>query len=161
MRGPADKQTIQIKLEVDTNLPAQSTFQTCFLDFPSTFSIVAQDLPSLFAGKCHALLCRPYVKGRDWFDFVWYVSKKVIPNYAHLASALEQMGPWQNKKVDVTADWLVAAFNDKVAEIDWNEAKKDAENFLQAKEREGLQVWGRDFFFATVEKMAGYLAIKN
>jgi len=157
VRGPADKQTIQIKLEIDTNAPAQSTFQTYFLDFPSTFSIVVQDLPSLFAGKCHALLCSPYVKGRDWFDFVWYVSKKVIPNYAHLSHALEQMGPWQNKGIVVDAKWLVGAFTYKIASINWEEAKRDAENFLQVRDREGLQVWGNDFFLATVKKMAGYL----
>jgi predicted nucleotidyltransferase component of viral defense system len=157
VRGPADKQTIQIKLEIDTNPPAQSTVQTYFLDFPSTFSIVAQDLPSLFASKCHALLCRPYVKGRDWFDFVWYVSKKVIPNYRHLSHALNQMGPWQKQNVDVNANWLIGTFNDKIAAIDWEEAKRDAENFLQARDREGLQVWGNDFFLATVKKMAVYL----
>ena len=77
-RGPSDKQTIQIKLEIDTNPPEGSGFQPHFLDFPYSFSITAQDLPSLFASKLHAILCRPYVKGRDWFDFVWYVSKKLF-----------------------------------------------------------------------------------
>ncbi len=75
-RGSSDKQTIKIKLEVDTNPPAGSEFEKHFIDFPYAFSIVSQDLPSLFASKCHALLCRPFVKGRDWFDFVWYISKK-------------------------------------------------------------------------------------
>lgn len=156
-RGPADKQSIQIKLEVDTNPPAQSGYQTHYLDFPYTFSLVAQDLPSLFASKCHALLCRPYAKGRDWFDFVWYVSKKVIPNYVHLKNALEQTGPWQEQKLVVTADWLVEAFNKKIVTIDWEEAKKDAENFLRMPDRDGLKVWGNDFFLATAKKMADYL----
>lgn len=156
-RGPADKQSIQIKLEVDTNPPALSGYQTHFLDFPYTFSIIAQDLPSLFASKCHALLCRPYVKGRDWFDFVWYVSKEVIPHYDYLQNALEQTGQWEKQKIVVNSSWLVGALRNKIVTIDWDEAKRDAENFLRMPDREGLGVWGCDFFLATLQKMVDYL----
>jgi len=156
-QGPSDKQTIQIKLEIDTNPPVGSTFQNHFLDFPYAFSIVAQDLPSLFASKCYALLCRPYTKGRDWFDFVWYVSQKVSPNYIHLKEALFQIGPWQGKDLMVSGTWLVDTLQDKIAAIDWEVAKMDAENFLRARERESIAVWGSDFFLATVKKMSSYL----
>jgi predicted nucleotidyltransferase component of viral defense system len=157
-RSSSDKQTIQIKLEIDTNPPADSTFQSHFLNFPYPFSIIAQDLPSLFAGKIHALLCRPYVKGRDWFDFVWYVSKKVVPNYTHLQKAIEQVGPWQNQVVDMSKEWLISELKNKIETINWTEAKKDAENFLRIHERQGLEVWGNDFFLATVKKFAEYLS---
>lgn len=156
-RGPSDKQSIQIKLEIDTNPPADSTFETHFLDFPYTFSIVTQDLPSLFASKCHALLCRPYTKGRDWFDFVWYISKRVVPNYIHLQKALEQVGPWQQQNITVSRPWLINALTKKIESIDWAIAKEDAENFLRMPDREGLKVWGNDFFKATIEKLDGYL----
>lgn len=72
---------IRIKLEIDTNPPAGSKIETKFLDFPLKSSIDVQDLPSNFANKSHALLCRKYEKGRDWYDFHWYVSKQVIPNF--------------------------------------------------------------------------------
>jgi len=156
-RGPSDKQTIQIKLEIDTNPPAGSAFQNHFIDFPYTFSIVTQDLPTLFASKCHALLCRPYIKGRDWFDFVWYVSKKIVPNYLHLQKALEQMGPWQKQTITVSNQWLIDALIKKIETIDWAVAKEDAENFLRMHEREGLKAWGNDFFLATVKKLADSL----
>jgi hypothetical protein len=156
-RGPSDKQSIQIKLEIDTQPPADSSFQTNFVDFPYPFSIVTQDLPSLFASKCHALLCRPYIKGRDWFDFLWYVSKKVIPNFAHLQNALEQVGPWQNQKITVTHDWLIATLRNKISTINWAEAKVDAEHFLRIDDRNALKVWGNDFFLATVGKLDNYL----
>ncbi len=151
-RSSSDKQSIQIKLEIDTNPPLGSSFENNFLDFPYPFSIITQDLSSLFASKCHALLCRPYIKGRDWYDFIWYVSKKITPNYIHLQYALEQIGPWQNQKINVTSQWLVQALKDKITTINWQDAKKDAENFLRAHEREALKVWGDEFFISTIKK---------
>ena len=75
-RTKADPQTVLIKLEIDTNPPSGSNFDNHLIDFPITSSVISQDLPSLFAGKLHALLCRAYVKGRDWYDFIWYVTRK-------------------------------------------------------------------------------------
>ena len=74
---------LQIKLEIDTNPAAGSKYELKYLDFPLSYSIQTQDLPSLFASKCHALLCRNYIKGRDWYDFVWYVSRQVTINFSN------------------------------------------------------------------------------
>jgi len=153
-RGSSDKQTIKIKLEIDTNPPAGSTFQTHFINFPHSFSIVTQDLPSLFASKCHALLCRPYTKGRDWFDFVWYVSRRVVPNYIHLTNAINQEGTWKKQNINVTKNWLVKALISKIKTIDWVKAKRDTENFLRARDRESIKVWGTDFFLAMVKNFS-------
>lgn len=73
-RGRAQP-SLKIKLEIDVNPPAGSEFQYTFLDFPLDFSVCHQDLSSNFALKIHALLCRPYVKGRDWYDFSWYLKE--------------------------------------------------------------------------------------
>jgi len=156
-RSVSDKQIIKIKLEIDTNPPAGSEFESHFINFPYAFSIVSQDLPSLFASKCHALLCRPYTKGRDWFDFVWYVSKRVVPNYTHLTDAIAQEGPWKNQGITVSKSWLINALFEKIEAIDWDSAKRDAQNFLRARERESLKVWGVDFFLAMVKKFSEYL----
>ncbi|MCB1135994.1 MAG: nucleotidyl transferase AbiEii/AbiGii toxin family protein, partial [Chlamydiia bacterium] len=74
----SDPQKVLIKLEVDTNPPSHCTSQISYIDFPYPFSVTCHDLSSLFAGKCHALLCRGFVKGRDWFDFLWYVSRETV-----------------------------------------------------------------------------------
>ena len=124
------------------------------IDFPYSFSIVSQDLPSLFASKCHALLCRPFIKGRDWFDFVWYVSKKIVPNYIHLTQAIDQEGPWKKQNIIVTKSWLIETLTEKIEKIDWVNAKRDTENFLREQERESLKVWGTDFFLAMVKKLS-------
>ena len=153
-RGRADQQVIKIKFEVDTNPPADSAFEKHFIDFPYAFSIVAQDLPSLFASKCHAILCRRYAKGRDWFDFVWYLTKNVVPNYIHLTHAINQEGPWKGKGASVTGEWLVNSLIEKIKTIDWASAKADAENFLRIPEREGLKVWAPDYFLGLLRKLS-------
>lgn len=152
-RTVADKQTLQIKLEIDVNPPANSAFETQFLDFPYSFALMTQDLPSLFASKCHALLCRPFVKGRDWYDFIWYVSKKIKPNLAHFEAAIQQLGPWQNKSIICSAPWFIEALREKIIAIDWLIARQDIENFLRPHEREGLKVWSQEFFLATLNKL--------
>jgi len=152
-RNRSDVQKIQIKLEIDTHPPQGSHYESKFLDFPYPFSIVLQDPPSLFAGKCHALLCRPYTKGRDWFDFVWYVSRKTFLNIPLLENALNQQGPWQDKKIPVTKEWLHSQLMQKIQQTDWEKAKRDVENFLKQKERESLKLWSVPFFLAMLEKL--------
>jgi predicted nucleotidyltransferase component of viral defense system len=97
---------LQIKLEIDTHPPLGSHYELKYLDFPLPYSVRTQDLPSLFASKCHALLCREYIKGRDWYDFIWYVARKTSINAELLSQALAQAGPWKGQKNLVTQKWL-------------------------------------------------------
>ncbi|MCK4994922.1 MAG: nucleotidyl transferase AbiEii/AbiGii toxin family protein, partial [Candidatus Omnitrophica bacterium] len=85
LKGVTNTRKIKLKLEVDTNPPDGSNFENKFLDFPFPFSVTMQDMPSLFAGKSHALLCREYTKGRDWYDFIWYISRQIKMNWEFLS----------------------------------------------------------------------------
>lgn len=152
-RLPSDEQKITIKLEVDTNPPDGSVFVNTFLTYPYPFSILVQDFPSLFAGKCHALLCRKYEKGRDWFDFLWYLSKGIQINYLLLRNALYQMGPYQGQHIPFSKKWLVEAFRKKIIETDWRVAKRDVEYFLRQEERRFVEHWSKELFEAQIEKM--------
>jgi hypothetical protein len=146
---------IRIKLEIDVNPPAGSGFEYSYLDFPLDFEIRHQDLPSNLALKIHALLCRPYLKGRDWYDLVWYARKKVRPNLPHLQAALEQYGPWTGQVLEVTPAWVVRALSDKIESIDWKDAARDVERFLNATERQSLSLWSERFFKAKVGQLLG------
>jgi hypothetical protein len=148
---------IKIKLEIDTNPPAGSTFELKYLDFPLAYSIKTQDLPSLFAGKCHALLCRDYIKGRDWYDFLWYVSRQTPINFILLTHAIAQMGPWKNLDVSVTQTWFLHTLETKINNINWLAAKQDVARFLKARELSTLELWSTEFFLSRLEKLSGYL----
>jgi len=153
-----NKAKLKIKLEIDTHPPAGSNYALKYLDFPLPFQVNSQDLPSLFASKCHALLCREYIKGRDWYDFNWYVTRQTPINLNLLGNAIAQTGPWQNGRNKITNQWLLQKLKLKIKEIDWQAAKQDVARFLKPREVSSLNVWSKEFFLDRVEKLAHYLA---
>ena len=153
--GSGRARTLKIKLEIDTNPPAGSAEASTFLDFPADYEVRHQDLASNFALKIHALLCRPYLKGRDWFDFSWYVANRVYPNLPLLKAALLQAGPWVDRdNLDFDGPWLVEALKRKITAIDWVEAAADVERFLRPAEAKSLSLWSERFFHAKVDQLA-------
>ncbi|NIA27528.1 MAG: nucleotidyl transferase AbiEii/AbiGii toxin family protein [Desulfobulbaceae bacterium] len=153
-RGHADRK-IAIKLEVDANPPVGSGFDYTYLDFPTDFEVCHQNLPSNFALKIHALLCRPYLKGRDWYDFNWYIRQDVSPNVPHLQNALIQYGPWKGQE-DLVIDegWVRDELQKKIDGIEWAEAAADVAPFLKLGEQESLKLWDARFFSAKLKKLA-------
>ena len=152
--GRHPKEKFRIKLEVDVKPPAHSGEARTYLDFPLDHEVRHQDLPSNFALKIHALLCRGFVKGRDWYDFAWYGAKGVSPNLPHLQAALIQFGPWQGQKdLSVDASWLHKTLQDKIKTIDWENAKTDVRPFLRPSEAASLDLWGEAFFMAKLDKL--------
>ncbi len=149
--GPLRK--LRIKLEVDANPPAGAAFETKYLDFPFPSAVCVFDLPSLFAGKLHALLCREYLKGRDWYDFIWYTARKTPINYVLLSAALAQMGPWKDQTVPIDRAWCVTHLRAKILALDWPQARADVRRFVKANELPSLNLWTREFFLAQVEKL--------
>ena len=152
-RTRADIQKIVIKLEVDTHPPDGSILKSQYVDFPYPYSVVCPDLPSLFAGKCHALLCRSFVKGRDWFDFIWYVTNGIEINYEFLANALDQTGPWEGKKTKVDRSWVKTELQRKIKEIDWDTAQQDVLPLVEPQIKQGLSAWGDDLFDEMISKL--------
>ena len=153
MNNPGGRK-LKIKLEIDCNPPAGSGFEYTYLDFPVDFEVCHQDLSSNFALKIHALLCRPYLKGRDWYDFSWYVSQGVTPNLVLLKNALEQYGPWQGEILKPDREWLVKTLSEKIASIDWKQAAVDVERFLKPLEQKSLSLWSERFFNSKLEKLS-------
>lgn len=152
--GGTHARTISIKLEIGVDPPSGSNFEYRYLDFPLDFELCHQDLSSNFALKIRALLCRPYLKGRDWYDFNWYVKERIRPNLLHLQMALRQHGPWAKQGVEVDAAWLTRTMLEKIATIDWRAAAQDVERFLNSAERKSLLIWSEKFFRAKVEQLA-------
>jgi len=156
-RSRSDKQNILIKLEIDTNPPNGSMPESHYLEYPYPFSVVTQDIPSLFAGKCHALLCREYIKGRDWFDFIWYIQNQCQINQSFLKNALEQCGPYQNKTIDMSKDWLFNVLEKKINTLDWTVVAADVRKFLPNNLLHSTDNWDAPLFLAMLNKLDRYL----
>lgn len=146
------QQNLNIKLEIDTNPPAGSGSELHYLNFPLLAAVEVQDLPSNFAGKSHALLCRQYVKGRDWYDFLWYCANNTVPNFEFLSQAINQTGPWAGQNVQITPSWYFNALEEKIKQIDWSKAINDVRPFLNSEGRDALRLWTMDFFLYTLNK---------
>jgi predicted nucleotidyltransferase component of viral defense system len=151
-RGQEGKK-LHIKLEIDVNPPAGSAFEYSYKDFPVDYEVCYQDLNSNFSLKIHALLCRPYLKGRDWYDFNWYIKQGVNANLPLLQAALIQYGPWQDQSLVIDERWLRDELLKKISAVDWKKASADVERFLIPSERASLQLWDKRFFTQKVNQL--------
>ncbi len=128
--SPLKAQKFSIKIEIDTNPPKGAALTTQIVNkfFPIAF--LSYDLPSLFAGKIHALLSRKYTKGRDYYDLAWYLSrfKTLEPNFKFLHNALTQTG--YEKKKPSENNWR-EYLGDVVKKTDWKTVYNDVANFLE------------------------------
>lgn len=149
--GPIRK--IRIKLEVDTNPPSGSGMEIKYVDFPFVSAVTVQDKPSLFAGKLYALLCREYVKGRDWYDFLWYTSQDIGINFKFLSSALRQQGPWAHKVVQVDLKWCLRHIETKIRSVDWVEVREDVRRFIKVSEQPSIELWTRELFLSQLRRI--------
>jgi len=156
-RTRADLQKVVIKLEIDTHCPKGAQFDTVSLNYPYPFAITSHDLPSLFAGKCNAILTRTYVKGRDWYDFLWYVRSKININCDLLKSSLNQCCPYAGLNISPSSEWLISELKTKISKLDWPKARMDVDRFLSDNERRSLDLWEPNFFLLITKQLENYL----
>ena len=128
--SPLKGQKFSIKIEIDTKPPQGAVLTTKIVNkfFPIAF--LSYDLPSLLAGKIHALLSRKYTKGRDYFDIAWYLSrfKTLSPNFQLLHNALIQTG--YAKPIPTENDWR-KYLSDLVQKANWKAIHDDVSSFLE------------------------------
>lgn len=151
--GPLRK--IRIKLEVDTHPPEGARYNMPTLDFPFAAAVRVFDPPSLLAGKIHALLCRPYTKGRDWYDFIWYAARKIAINHDLLSSALNQVGPWAGQGVVTNDEWCGRELQATIGRLDFEHAREDVRRFVKPTEVRSLELWSQEFLLAQNRKLTG------
>lgn len=143
---------LKIKFEVDTNPPELANYETKYRLLPSPFAVKLYDKPSLFAGKLHALLCRSWknrVKGRDFYDFIWYVSNNTSVNLPHLQKRMEQTGHWDASE-DLTVDRLKDLLKERFHSVNFDDAKRDVQPFIANSST--LNLWSTDFFCAITDE---------
>lgn len=154
--GVPSNETLKIKFEVDTNPPAGASYQNKYALLPSPYAARLYDEPSLFAGKLHAVLCRAWqnrVKGRDFYDYVWYLSRGIKVNLNHLQKRLEQSGHWNATNRGLTIAKLKQMLCERFEHIDFSDAKKDVSKFIGDKHK--LDLWSPEFFTSITNDRLG------
>ena len=151
--GVQADEKIRIKLEVDTNPPNYASYERQYRLLPSPYEVALYDAPSLFAGKIHAVLCRKWmnrIKGRDLYDYIFFIARNTPVNMAHLKSRLQQSGYLMAEDEFVLED-LKIKLCDYFETIDYTQAKEDVKPFI--RNHDSLQVWNSNFFKQTTEKL--------
>lgn len=148
------KEQMKIKLEVDTEPPGGFETEAKLLLQPIAFSVKTYKQPDLFAGKIHAVLARARlserVKGRDYYDFVWYIGRGVPVHMGHLEKRLRQTNTWMSEK-QMTREDILDLLEQRFLNLDVESARKDILPFI--KDHEAVAIWSRDFFLSLLSRL--------
>jgi len=144
---------LKVKFEIDNDPPPGFEVESRFALEPIPFSVVLYTPPSLFAGKMHALLFRSWksrVKGRDWYDFYWFVKKGVLLDLFHLGKRMEQSGHLESGKT-LSREVFERLLSDRIGSIDFSMAKRDVAPFLHDVRE--IEVWSAEFFLDVLRRV--------
>ena len=136
------EKSVKIKIEVDTQPPLKFNTEQRLLLLPQSFMVRCFTLPDLFAGKMHALVYRAWrnrVKGRDWYDFEWYIRHNIPLNFTHLQERALQLN-----HEEITKESFLEKLNERLATSDINQVKADVLPFVRNPKE--LNIWSNDYF---------------
>ena len=136
------ERSIKIKIEVDTQPPLKFRTEQKLLMLPHSFMTRCFVLPDLFAGKMHALVYMGWknrVKGRDWYDFEWYIRHNVPLDFNHLAERVLQF----NNEI-ITKEVFMVRLKEKLSSVNIKQVKDDVMPFV--KDVRELDIWSNDYF---------------
>lgn len=143
---------VKIKIEVDTTPPLEFLTENKLLLLPYSFMTRCYSLPYLYAGKMHAILFRNWkhrVKGRDWYDFEWYVRNSIKLNFNHLKIRSLQKGYTSNH--EFTKETFVQLLQEKIQTVNIEMVKNDVKPFI--KNSNELNLWNSDYFLQLTEML--------
>jgi predicted nucleotidyltransferase component of viral defense system len=150
--GLKSNKVVKIKIEVDRNPPQRFKTEEKLLIRPFSFYVKCFTPPCLFAGKLHALLYRKWnnrVKGRDWYDFEWYIKKGIPLDVGHFFCRAKDSGDWKTEQF--SAEQIIEAIQNKIDSVSFSSIKEDLVRFVP--DDRSLSIWDATYFKDLVEKM--------
>lgn len=148
---------LKVRLELDKSNPPGATYEEQFLRQPEIFRVRTLDKSSLFAGKMHAIIARQYnnrVKGRDYFDLLFYIQNNTKVNLNYLTNKLQDSGHIKNDVV-LDENKLRNLYLEKIETVNFQQAMQDVSPYLNARQIEALKEWNTDYFKALAPLISG------
>lgn len=145
--------TCKVKLEIDVDPPPDAQFDVKYIDDPVPFSIRCCSGPSLFAEKIDALIYRGRqnrVKGRDWYDFAFFIRRKIPLLLQHFEARIRQRGAY-TRQTPLRHEECVKMIADRIKTVDFEAAKADVIAFLPHPR--DLDVWSREYFYHVLRNL--------
>ena len=146
----ATERDVKIKIEVDTLPPAGFSTEYKLLMLPFSFMVRCYMLPDLYAGKMHAFLFRNWknrVKGRDWYDFEWYVRNNIPLNLEHLQQRVKQINAIDEN--DFSIKNFKNLLKERILKTDITAVKNDVRPFI--KNPAEMDIWSTEYFSQLVD----------
>jgi hypothetical protein len=146
IKNAGSERVLKVKIEVDIEPPGAFETEAEYLWLPIPFSVNVYRKSDLFAGKMHAVLCRGWknrIKGRDWYDFVWFVCTNSRLNLTHLEARMKQSGHLPGEESLIPEKFRELLF-ERIQTIDFERAREDVLPFLS--DSAAVDIWGQDFF---------------
>ena len=143
------EKSIKIKIEVDTNPPLMFDTEQKLLMKPYSFMTRCFTLPDLYAGKMHALVFRNWktrLKGRDWYDFEWYVRNDVPLDFLHLQERIKEFSG-----EEMSREKFMQLLNERLATADMKSVLEDVTRFVRNPNE--LKIWSNDYFLELAKKI--------
>ena len=144
---------VKIKIEIDTNPPQGFSTDLKLLLLPFSFYVRTFSISDLFAGKMHALLFRQWktrVKGRDWYDFEWYVRNNIQLNLSHLVKRTQQSERIYSE--GFTENEFKTLLENKIQSLNFDLVRKDVSPFI--KNQRQMDIWSQEYFLQLAEMIA-------
>ena len=143
------EKTVKVKIEVDTQPPLMFQTEQKALTLPYTFMVRCFQLSDLFAGKMHALAFRNWktrVKGRDWYDFEWYVRWNIPLDFNHLQERIREFNG-----VTMTKEEFLAKLKERLSTTNIEDVKTDVRGFVTNPYE--LDIWSNDYFLQLADRI--------
>ena len=148
-------QKIKIKIEIDTDNPSGGITEIKYKMLPAPYEVQVFDESTLFAGKIHAILCRDYkhhVKGRDYYDYLFYIGKGCKFNLKYLENKLKNTGGKIDDNETLSLEKVKDLLKEKFETTDYESAKKDVSGFIT--NQDSLAVWKKELFISTLDELS-------
>lgn len=149
-------QKTKIKFEIDTDNPSGGVTEFKYRMLPAPYEVQIFDESTLFAGKIHAIICRDYkhhVKGRDYYDYLFYLGKGSKFNLAYLENKLKNTGGKIGNDETLTLERVKELLKERFEVVDYESAKKDVSRFIS--DQESLTLWKKELFLSTLGELKG------
>lgn len=153
VRKIVSNQKIKIKFEIDIDNPEGGKTEYKYRMLPSPYEVQVFDEATLFAGKIHAILCRDYkenIKGRDYYDYLFYLAKGAKFNLKYLENKLKNTGKMLETE-SLTLEKTKQLLREKFESANYELAKEDVSNFISNKDK--ISIWKKELFLSTIDSL--------
>lgn len=150
--------SLKVKIDIEKSpFEVLPETETLYGSYPYQYPARVCTLSSSFAGKMDAIINRQWgnkrVKGRDWYDFLWYMRKGTDLDICWLEERMRAKGSLESAE-SLTPELLGEMFEERARSVDVREVLRDVRPFMtDSLEKNSSDTWTADMFVLQKDKL--------